>query len=356
MRTVIIILSVILITSTSNDISEFKGMVASYLGVSSNALEYFLWLVIVLIALTALPKVNRYYSNVSEGTVGVVTRYNKFVRALEPGFNIIYPWESIHVLSVQTRAIELEFQAITLDQASVYFNCTILFSVVGTDKEMVRKAVYAFASPEEFVLAVQRLLEDETRAYVATKRQAEMIGISQEVVIKIKENVDTIIAKWGYQVEDLRYNNLHFDDVVTQSMARVVAAVNEREAAENEGHALLIRKTKAAEADGEFVRIQAEAERTALKLRGQGISDFRKEVAKGVHIAVDEMTSAGLDPNFLLFFMYTETLKHIAEHSKAGSTIFVDSNPSSPNTIMRQMSAFYSGEKSDSGPDDSNTQ
>lgn len=285
-----------------------------------------------------------FYSNISEGKIGVVTRFGRFKKTISPGLNFIYPWDSVHILSIQNKAIEMEFQAITLDQASVYFNCTILFSVIGTDDEMVKRAVYSFATKGEFNLSVQRLLEDETRAYVATKRQAEMIGISQDVVVKIKLNVDAKIEQWGYQVEDLRYNNLHFDEIVTTSMARVVAAVNEREAAENEGEALLIRKVKEAEAEGEFVRIQAEAERTAWKLRGQGLSEFRQEVSKGVHIAVEELTTAGLDPNYLLFFMYTESLKYIAENSNAGSTIFVDNNPSAPNNIMQQMSAFYKSE------------
>lgn len=280
--------------------------------------------------------------NIPEGKVGVNTRFGRFVDVCPPGFNLIYPWDRMEELSVQLRAIELEFQAITLDQATVYFNCTILFSVTGTDAKTVLKAMYSFSSKEEFILSVQRLLEDETRAYVATKNQAAMIGISQDVVIKIKQNVDQSIGKWGYKLEDLRYNNLHFDEVVTKSMARVVAAVNEKDAAENEGQALLIRRIKAAEAEGEFVRIQADAERTALKLRGQGLAQFREEVSKGVRIAVDELTSAGIDPNYLLFFMHTEALKHIAENSGEGSTIFVDNNPSSPNTIMQQMSAFYS--------------
>ncbi len=125
-------------------------------------------------------------------------------------------------------------------------------------------------------------------------------------------------------------------------MARVVAAVNERDAAENEGEALLIRKVK--EAEGEFVRIQAEAERIAWKLRGQGLSAFRQEVSNGVHIAVKELTTVELDPNYLLFFMYTESLKYIAENSNSGSTIFIDSSPSAPNTIMQKMSAFYKNE------------
>ena len=298
----------------------------------------------IIIFIIAIVLSRLLYKNIPEGHVGVISRFGRFKRIITPGFNLIYPWDKALVLSIQNRAIELEFQAITLDQASVYFNCTILFSVIGTDIEMVKRAVYSFASKSEFELSVQRLLEDETRAYVATKRQAEMIGISQDVVVKIKHNVDAKIEQWGYQVEDLRYNNLHFDAIVTSSMARVVAAVNERDAAENEGEALLIRKVKEAEAEGEFVRIQAEAERTAWKLRGQGLSEFRQEVSKGVHIAVKELTTAGLDPNYLLFFMYTESLKYIAENSNAGSTIFVDNNPSAPNTIMQQMSAFYKSE------------
>ncbi len=326
-------------------ISPERGMdMAKALDIDVSVLTYALWAIILVLLIKFAFSLPGIYVNIAEGNVGVVSRFSRFSRTLSPGFNFIYPWEKVENLSIQCRAIELEFQAITLDQASVYFNCAIIFSVVGTDKEMVRRAVYSFGSESEFELSVQRLLEDETRAYVATRCQADMIGISQDVVVKIKTNVEKNIEKWGYKVEDLRYANLHFDEVVTKSMARVVAAVNERDAAENEGQALLIRKVKLAEAEGEFVRIQAEAERTAWKLRGQGLSDFRKEVAKGIHVAVDEMTTAGLDPNFLLFFMYTETLKHIAENSNAGSTIFVDNSPSVPNTIMQQMSAFYKNE------------
>jgi regulator of protease activity HflC (stomatin/prohibitin superfamily) len=75
--------------------------------------------------------------------------------------------------------------------------------------------------------SINRLLEDETRTYVATKRQAEMIGISQDVVYQIKENLASKIAAWGYTIHDLRYNNITFDEVVNNSIARVVAAVNE---------------------------------------------------------------------------------------------------------------------------------
>lgn len=291
-----------------------------------------------------------HYVTIPQGSVGVVTTFGRYHRMIMPGFNWTRPWERAEIITLQNRAMDLEFQAITIDQANVYFNCTLLYSVADSREETVKRAAFSFASEPEFSLSLRKLLEDETRSYVATKRQAEMIGISQDVVFRIKSNVDARIEGWGYRVEDLRYNNIHFDEIITKSMARVVAAINERDAAENEGLALLIRKTKEAEADGSFIKIKAEAERLAWKLRGQGLSEFRCEVAKGIHFAVDELVSAGVDPNYMLFFMYTETLKYVAENSGAGHTIFLDTNPSRPRDIMEQMSAFYRVGKVEPGP------
>lgn len=291
-----------------------------------------------------------HYVTIPQGSVGVVTTFGRYHRMIMPGFNWTRPWERAEIITLQNRAMDLEFQAITIDQANVYFNCTLLYSVADNREETIKRAAFSFASAPEFSLSLRKLLEDETRSYVATKRQAEMIGISQDVVFRIKSNVDARIEGWGYRIEDLRYNNIHFDEIITKSMARVVAAINERDAAENEGLALLIRKTKEAEADGSFIKIKAEAERLAWKLRGQGLSEFRCEVAKGIHFAVEELVSAGVDPNYMLFFMYTETLKYVAENSGAGHTIFLDTNPSRPRDIMEQMSAFYRVGKVDPEP------
>lgn len=95
-------------------------------------------------------------------------------------------------------------------------------------------------------------------------------------------------------------------------MAQVVASSNLRAAAENEAQALLIKKTKAAEADGLAIKISAEAEKEAAQLRGQGIALFREEVAKGIGRAAEEMKEAGLDTSFILFSMWTDALKHFA--------------------------------------------
>lgn len=293
----------------------------------------------------------RPFCSVREGNVAIITLFGRYRRVLKPGFNWIWPWESTATLNTQSQVVDMVFHAITKDQANVEFNCTLLFEVADTNDDTVRRAMFSFPTATAFMLSMRRLVEDETRSYAAAKRQAELIAMSQDVVTQIRNNVETRLAEWGYRIIELRYHNLSFDKEVMASMARVVAAINDREAAEHEGHALLIRKTKDAEANGAFIHINAEAERVAWKLRGQGLAEFRREVARGVHDAVEELTSAGLDPNYLLFFMYTESLKHIAEHSKAGSTIFVNTHPSMPKDIMENMATFYRN-----SPDDSQTQ
>ena len=67
----------------------------------------------------------------------------------------------------------------------------------------------------------------------------------------------------------------------------------------NEGQALLITKTKGAEAEGNAIKIAAEAEREAARLRGMGVALFRQEVAKGMSQAAEEMKQANLDTNVI---------------------------------------------------------
>jgi prepilin-type processing-associated H-X9-DG protein len=125
------------------------------------------------------------------------------------------------------------------------------------------------------------------------------------------------------------------------SMAKVVSSNNLKAAAENEGQALLITKTKAAEADGNAIRISAHAEREAAQLRGQGVALFREEVAKGMAQAADEMRSANLDISVIMFSMWTESIKHFAESGK-GNMIFLDGSVEGMNRSMQQLMGMQS--------------
>jgi prepilin-type processing-associated H-X9-DG protein len=98
----------------------------------------------------------------------------------------------------------------------------------------------------------------------------------------------------------------------------------------------LITKTKQAEADGNAIKIAAEAEKEAARLRGQGVALFRKEVATGMTEAAEQMKQANLDTNVILFSMWTEAIKHFAENGK-GNVIFLDGSAEGMKRTMEQM-------------------
>jgi len=137
-------------------------------------------------------------------------------------------------------------------------------------------------------------------------------------------------------------NDITFDEVITTSMAKVVASNNLKAAAENEGQALLITKTKGAEAEGNAIKITAEAEKQAAQMRGQGVALFREEVAKGIAQAAKEVENANLDASFILFSMWTDAIKHFAETGK-GNTIFLDGSADNfQRTLQQLMSTMQS--------------
>ena len=296
-------------------------------------------LVILFIIFSGLVTVN-------QGTIAVVTLFGKYRRILRPGLNFKIPvLEQIYKrVSIQNRSVELEFQAVTVDQANVYFKSMLLYSVINQDEESIKNVAFKFIADKDLMQALIRTVEGSIRAFVATKKQAEILLQRREIVEFVKEQIDHSLQDWGYHLQDLQINDITFDKQIMESMSRVVASNNLKAAAENEGQALLITKTKAAEAEGNAIKIAAEAEREAARLRGQGVALFREEVAKGMSQAAEQMKQANLDTNVILFSMWTEAIKNFAEYGK-GNVIFLDGSPEGMENNMRQIMAMVKMDK-----------
>ncbi|MBC7382624.1 MAG: SPFH domain-containing protein [Bacteroidia bacterium] len=278
---------------------------------------------------------------VNQGTVAVITMFGKYRRILPPGLNIKIPViEQVYkIISIQNRSVELEFQAVTIDQANVYFKSMLLYSVMDKQDETIQKVAFKFFSEKDLMQALIRTIEGSIRAFVASKKQAEVLASRKEIVDFVKDQIDHTLFDWGYHLQDLQINDITFDKAIIESMSKVVASNNLKAAAENEGQALLITKTKAAEAEGNAIKISAEAEKQAALLRGEGVALFREAVAKGMSHAAEEMKQANLDTNVILFSMWTEAVKNFAEYGK-GNVIFLDGSPDGMDKTMKQIQAM----------------
>ena len=270
----------------------------------------------------------------------MTTVFGKYRRMLTPGLNFKIPLiENIYKrISIQNRSVEMEFQATTLDQANVYFKAMLLFAVINQDEEIIKNVAFKFIDEKNLMQALVRTVEGSIRGFVATKKQSEVLSLRNEIVEDVKSQIDNTLESWGYHLIDLQLNDITFDEAIMRSMAQVVASNNLKAAAENEGQALLITKTKAAEAEGNAIKIAAEAERQAAQLRGHGVALFREQVAKGMSQAAKEMQQANMDTSVILFSMWTEAIKHFSENSK-GNVIFLDGSSEGMKRSMEEMMA-----------------
>ncbi len=284
------------------------------------------------------------FVTVKQGTIAVVTVFGKYSRIMRPGLNFKLPiiQQIYKRVSIQNRSVELEFQATTMDQANVNFKAMLLFAVYNQEAVTIQNVAFKFMDERSFMQALIRTIEGSIRSFVAGKKQAEILSLRTEIVTEVKGQLDHTLEGWGYHLIDLQLNDIAFDEAIMKSMSQVVASSNLRAAAENEGQALLITKTKAAEAEGNAIKISAEAEKIAAQLRGQGVALFREEVAKGMSQAAKEMEGARLDASFLLFSMWTESIKHFAEVGK-GNVIFLEGSGESMQRTMQQLMAMGKG-------------
>lgn len=280
------------------------------------------------------------FRTVAQSTVAVVTMFGKYHRVMREGLNFKLPWEAIsHRLSLQNRALQIEFQAITQDQANVKFATMVVYAVSAADEEAIKKAVFSFASFGEFQLALQRTIDGSIRQFVATTKQADILGMRAEIVEHTKKNLDEVVLAWGYVVRDIQITDMTFDKEVIDSMARVVSSKNLLAAASNEGAALLVKRTKDAEAEAAYKTIGAEAEKKASALRGEGLALFRKNIADGMKEAAERLGSAGVSSEFLLFLEYTDAMKYVADHAQ-GKVIFMDSGAGAAARVVQGITGL----------------
>jgi regulator of protease activity HflC (stomatin/prohibitin superfamily) len=275
---------------------------------------------------------------IRQGHVGIAVLFGKYRRLLKPGISFRVPFvESVFAkISTQHRASELEFQAITGDQANVNFKALIIYAVQNDREETILKAAFKFVDDKSFMQALIRSIEGSIRSYVALKKQGEILGLRGEIVHEVNAHIEEELNDWGFHLINLQINDISFDEAIMRSMAQVVASNNMMRAAQNEAEAQFITKTRVAEAEAQAKRVVASADKDADKLRGEGNSLLRQQVAAGLAEAGKIMEKNSVDPSFMLYTMWLDAMKYVVANSH-GNILSFDGSMEGFEKTMRQM-------------------
>ncbi len=272
---------------------------------------------------------------VAQGTVAVATYFARYRRTLGPGLHFITPFfENIfRRISIQNQSFEMEFTAITQDQASVDFKTMLVYKVTNDNEETIKKAAFSFVNEKSFMQTLIRSIEGSIRSFVATKKQNEVLALREEIVLAVKGHLDEQLSVWGYHIVDLQINDIVFDEAIMRSMSQVVASNNLRIAAENEGQAHLITKTKAAEAD-----------RITSILKSEGTAIMQENLGNKMIEIKEKMDKVGMNFSMLTVANWMDTLKFVAEKGE-GNMIMFDGSAEGLDRTMKQMQAMSVNQK-----------
>lgn len=285
-------------------------------------------------------------SVIRQGYVGVTTLFGRFHRILRPGLSLRVPFVEwvFKRISLQHRSAELEFQAITNDQANVNFKSLIIYAVANAEAETIQKAAFRFIDEASFMQSLVRSIEGSIRSFVASKRQSEILTLRKEIVHEVNEHLEHELADWGFQLINLQVNDISFDEAIMRSMAQVVASNNMKAAAENEAQAQFITKTRIADAEAQAKRVVAAAERDADQLRGEGNALLRQQMADGLAKAGSVMESNGVPPAFMLYTMWLDAMRYVSSHSH-GNILSFDGSLDGFDKTLKQMTLLGQSQK-----------
>jgi regulator of protease activity HflC (stomatin/prohibitin superfamily) len=276
--------------------------------------------------------------SIKQGTVGVMLRFGKYKKICPSGLNFKIPGvDSIVIFTMQNQAAELSFQAITKDQANVYFKALVIYSTKDSTEDTIKKVAFTFASGDQFAQAMSKTIEGMVRSFIAGKNQQEVLGLRKEIIEYVQEHITSQLETWGYSLHDIQVNDISFDRVIMDSMAQVVASANLKAAATNEGDALMIKKTKTAEAEGNAIMIMARNEKDAEILRGQGVAGFREAIAEGMKVSLDKVggeKGQEIAVQLISLSMWLDTFKNVAENG-TGNFINFDGSPEGLQRFMQ---------------------
>lgn len=274
---------------------------------------------------------------IKQGHIGVSVLFGRYRRLLHPGLNFRIPFieQVFRSVSLQLRCAELEFQAITADQANVNFKSLIIYKVADGSEETLMKAAFKFTDERSFMQSLVRSIEGSIRAFVAVKKQCEILSLRDEIVHEVNGNIEQELQDWGFHLVALQINDISFDEAILRSMAQVVASNNMMLAAQNEAQAQFVTKTRVAEAEARAKRLLAEADRDVDQLRGEGNALFRRQIADGLAAAGKVLEANRVEMSLMLYTMWLDAMKSVAAHGQSNILSFDGSMEGFDRTVRQ---------------------
>lgn len=231
---------------------------------------FLIFLIILLILIiSSIKQINEYER-------GILFRFGKFKKVMEPGWNVVIPIIDFYKkVDIRTKAVDVpEQETITKDNVSVKINAVIYYKIFDATKSVL--------AVENYYYAVEQLAQTTMRNIVGSVTLDELLAEREKISEEICKIIDAATDPWGVKVE-----NVELKDVsLPEDMKRVIARAAE---AEREKIAVITKAQGEVEASNNLAKAAAVMSKTpgAMHLRTLStISDISSDQSNTIVFAL----------------------------------------------------------------------
>ncbi len=208
------------------------------------------------------------WTTIDESQRGVVLRFGKFNRILEPGLSLKLPApiETVQkVEALRVRSISEEMRMLTSDENFVVVDYNIQFQAADA-----RKYLFKVRSPEETLQqvassAVRQVVGGNTLDAVLSGERTQMAATAKDLMQKALDQYET-----GITVTELNFQNIRPPDQVKEAFDDAIAAREDNQRIKNEAEAYRSKVEPEARGVASRLRTEAEGYKTALVATATG--------------------------------------------------------------------------------------
>lgn len=278
---------------------------------------------------------------ISPNTVRTVEFLGRFDRILRQGLNFIIPFlETTKSQVLYRRNFPVEVEGITSDNVTAYIGLNVIYYVeddtTDTREGTIYKSVYSI---DDARTMMKSTIDEQLRGMIVAFTHKQIFAKREEIGETIEEKLRLRLASFGYKLDSIQVRDVKLDNTVMMAMNKVVETQKLKEAAMNEWEAAKIMKVK-----------EAEAEKDAKILLGEGMAGQRTKIAEWFKEAVDMIKATDKSLNaekvlqFLLDSSRIETLGNIGTEGSSSKVIYL-------NEDLEGRSGLSKGDKLIAGSD-----
>jgi regulator of protease activity HflC (stomatin/prohibitin superfamily) len=280
-----------------------------------------------ILGLLALGTVLGSFFTIQTQQAAVIQRFGKFLRVANAGLNFKAPWidNIIAMVDLRIQQFSAMIETKTKDNVFVKIPVNVQYFIIP---DGVENAFYKLSNPKA---QIESYVYNVILGHVPGMILDDVFLKQSEIAVDVKMQLEASMQPFGYGISKVLITDVIPDDRVKASMNSINAALRDQEAAKAQGEAKRI-----------LMVAQAEAEKQAKILQGEGIAGEREAVAKGLQKSILEIKDAvpGVSETDVLAILaltqHYDTLKAIGA-SDHTNTILVPHTPDAVGALMSQL-------------------